>query len=160
MAGDQIFGGRLRVRVNALIVSASRLLLVQITSPASEKTFWMPPGGGVQYGEKLTDALVREVKEETGLDVEPLKPRYVTEYIRDPYHAVEFYYSCRITGGGLKMGTDPELEADRQIIRNIQWTELSALSDTELHPSFLKRMKEEDIMDATGETRFIPAEIL
>jgi 8-oxo-dGTP diphosphatase len=160
MAGDQIFGGHLRVRVNALIVSDSRLLLVQVASPATGKTFWMPPGGGVQFGEKLNDALVREVKEETGLVIEPHKPRYVTEYIRHPYHAVEFYYSCRVTGGELAMGTDPELEADRQIIRNIRWTKLSGLAETELYPAFLRRARAEDIMDATGETRFIPAELM
>jgi len=160
MSGDQIFGGHLRVRVNALIISDSRLLLVQIASPASGKTFWMPPGGGVQFGESLADALVREVKEETGLGIEPLKPRYVTEYIRHPYHAVEFYYSCVVTGGDLKMGTDPELGSDRQIIQNIRWTKLVDLKDTELYPVFLKRESAEDIIDTGGEIRFIPAEAI
>jgi 8-oxo-dGTP diphosphatase len=160
MSGDRIFGGHLRVRVNALIISDSRLLLVQIVSPATGKTFWMPPGGGVQFGESLSEALVREVKEETGLGIKPLKPRYVTEYIRHPYHAVEFYYSCVVTGGEPKMGTDPELGSDRQIIKNIRWTELENLKETELYPAFLKRERPEDICDNSGEIRFIPAETI
>ncbi|MFU8859767.1 MAG: NUDIX domain-containing protein [Cyclonatronaceae bacterium] len=155
MSGDRIFGGHLRVRVNGLIISDSRLLLVEIASPSSGKIFWMPPGGGVGFGETLKDALIREIDEETGLQIEPVKLRYVTEYIRHPYHAVEMYYSCRITGGQTVMGYDPELEPDRQIIKNIRWADLTDLGDMHLYPEFLKTRSVEDISDVNGETLFI-----
>lgn len=40
---------------------------------------WIVPSGGVKPGESLSDAVVREVKEEGGVDVTPLRPHAVTE---------------------------------------------------------------------------------
>lgn len=155
MSADRIFGGHLRVRVNALVISDSRLLLVEIDSFTSDKAFWMPPGGGVVFGETLEDALVREVHEETALHIEPVKPRYITEYIRHPYHAVEFYYSCLITGGTPARGIDPELEPDHQIIKNIRWAGFGELGGMNIYPGFLRTLPVEDIADVNGETRFV-----
>jgi 8-oxo-dGTP diphosphatase len=155
MSGGNPFGGRLRVRVNGLIIRNEQLLLVEIASPTRNKPFWMPPGGGVKFGERLHKALVRETREETGLEVLPVHLKYVTEYLRDPYHAIEFYYSCEISGGRLEMGKDPELLADRQIIRDIRWVGLDQLNQIELYPEFLKKEPAARITDLKSDTRFI-----
>lgn len=59
------------VAVGAVIFDAEgRLLLVQRARPPS-KGLWSLPGGRVEPGESLSTALVREIREETGLEVEP-----------------------------------------------------------------------------------------
>jgi 8-oxo-dGTP diphosphatase len=157
VAGRDVFGDRLRVRVNAMIFRGSDILLVQIDSPTTGTTFWMPPGGGVMFGESLHEALEREVLEETGLRVSPGKLRYVTEYIRKPYHAVEFYYHCEVTGGSAAMGSDPELDAGSQIIRDMRWIPLGELQTMDIYPAFLRLEKAEDLLNGEAETRFVPS---
>ncbi len=53
---------------HALVRSGDRVLLVRRARPPLEG-YWGLPGGGVELGETVEDAVVREVKEETGLDV-------------------------------------------------------------------------------------------
>lgn len=56
------------------------------------------PGGRLEVGEAFNDGLMREVKEETGLEVEPLKPLFVGEWrpvIRDiPHQIIALYMAC------------------------------------------------------------------
>ena len=67
--------------VGALIVNKEgRIFLMK--SPKWHGNY-IPPGGHVEWGEKLEAALVREVKEETGLDVYDLKLLFVNEMIFD-----------------------------------------------------------------------------
>ncbi len=47
------FSGKVRVRVNGLIFKDDSILLVHIQSPTNPEPFWMPPGGGLELGEKL-----------------------------------------------------------------------------------------------------------
>ncbi len=72
------------------------------------KDYYALPGGFVEVGERLMDAVKREVKEETGLDVEV--ERMIGVYDdpnRDPRgHVVTVAYLCRETGGELKASTD------------------------------------------------------
>jgi ADP-ribose pyrophosphatase YjhB (NUDIX family) len=100
-----------RVGVGALIIKGDRILLVE-RGGQPLKGYWSIPGGLVDVGEKLNDAIIREVREETGLDVKPLKVIEIFERImRDTkgvaeYHYVLIDYLCRVTGGDLKAADD------------------------------------------------------
>lgn len=90
-----------------------RILLMR----RSDNDLWSIPGGGMEVGERIGDTAVREVKEETGLDVEIdhlvgiySNPRHVVEYsdgeVRQQFSVC---FACRVVGGGL-MTSDESLE--------------------------------------------------
>ncbi|GAA4377265.1 NUDIX domain-containing protein [Nocardioides caricicola] len=61
---------RQRVAAYAVILSGERILLSRLSPAISADELWTLPGGGLDHGEDPRDAVVREVHEETGLDVE------------------------------------------------------------------------------------------
>lgn len=69
---------------------------------------WIIPGGGVDFGETIQQAAVREIKEETGLDVELLKFIGAKEVIYTPheYHSIIFFHTGKVTGGNLSPSDD------------------------------------------------------
>jgi 8-oxo-dGTP diphosphatase len=98
--------------VGALIFdNAGRILLVR-RGGEPLRGWWSLPGGVLETGETLADGVRREVREETGLVVEPETMIEVFERImRDPegrpeYHYVLIDYICRVTGGALAPADD------------------------------------------------------
>ena len=63
--------------------------------------FWNLPGGGLEKGEAPWESVVREVKEETGLDVKP--ERIVGVYSKPEKDEIVFSFACKITGGNIKL---------------------------------------------------------
>lgn len=109
------------VGVGAVIVHEGRVLLVRRgTEPA--RGVWSIPGGLIEIGEMLHEAVVREVREETGLQIEPvglveLLDRIFREQDRVRYHYVIADYLCRVTGGSLAAASDAD---------EVRWVERSA----------------------------------
>jgi 8-oxo-dGTP pyrophosphatase MutT (NUDIX family) len=79
---------------------------------------WSVPGGGLDPGERLDQAVVREVREETGLEVEPLAligvysdPAYAFTYPNgDLVQPITAFFECRVVGGTLQPDLDEILE--------------------------------------------------
>lgn len=97
--------------VGAIIVRDSRVLLVRRGNPPLQGE-WSIPGGLVETGETTREAVVREIREETGLKIEPVSLVEVFERIlRDTeakvqYHFVLIDYLCRVVGGEANAGSD------------------------------------------------------
>jgi 8-oxo-dGTP diphosphatase len=137
MPQDQTFANKLRVRVCGVLIRNNEILLAQIHSPITKQLVWMPPGGGLTFGESMKNGLKREFKEETNLSVEVQELVHVNELIRKPYHAVECFFEVKKISGTEKVGKDPELSWDRQLLHDLQWMPIDKLSEIDFAPSSL-----------------------
>jgi len=108
---DRRYPKRPILGVGAIILDAGRVLLVE-RGREPLRGYWSIPGGVVETGEKLIDAVRRETLEETGLEIEPVSVVEIFERImRDgagtaEYHYVLVDYLCRVIGGQLAPGDD------------------------------------------------------
>jgi 8-oxo-dGTP diphosphatase len=101
------------VGVGALIFTRRRgpILLVERAGEPL-KGYWSLPGGLVETGERLEDAVRREVLEETGLEVTPARRFDIFERImldqhgQAEYHYLLVDYVCKVVGGKLRPGDD------------------------------------------------------
>ena len=132
------YTGKLRVRVCGLLVHQKALLLVKVHSPVINEEVWLPPGGGVEFGEPLVKALEREFLEETGLIVKVGELVYINELLQEPYHAIEFYFLVEQESGILSLGADPEFDEEHQILKEIAFFRKEQMQLLEVAPSYLK----------------------
>ena len=125
---DRRYPKRPLVGVGAIIFRRGRILMAQRGKQPLEG-WWSLPGGALELGESLEDAVCREVLEETGLVVKPVKLFEVFErIIRDTagapeYHYVLIDYVCRVTGGELRAGDD---------VSHVEWVRRGDLPDLQI----------------------------
>lgn len=89
------------------------------------------PGGGVHEGEPILEALKREVKEETGMDVvsgELLLAQddfFIHPRSEKPFHSILMFYRCEAVGGELSDAGFTEFE--KQIARTAEWVDIDTI---------------------------------
>jgi ADP-ribose pyrophosphatase YjhB (NUDIX family) len=99
------------IGVGVILIRRDRILMAQ-RGKQPLKGWWSLPGGALETGESLKDAVCREALEETGLMIRPVRVFEIFERImrdsegRAEYHYVLIDYICRITGGALRPGDD------------------------------------------------------
>ncbi len=122
--------------VTAIVVNdADELLLIHKT----DNDLWALPGGGHDIGESIADTVVREVEEETGVDVEVAG---VVGFFTDPRHVMAYddgevrqqfsiCFTTRLLGGALR----PSSES-----KEVRWVSVEDLGDLAMHPSMRMRI--------------------
>jgi 8-oxo-dGTP diphosphatase len=81
----------------AVLIEHNNKFLLGERNKKNANGMWVIPGGGVNWGEKAIDAAVREIKEETNLDIKIIKLICVKEIIalHADYHSVVFFYLAK-----------------------------------------------------------------
>jgi len=127
--------------VGGVVVHDGRLLLVRRGRGAGIG-LWSVPGGRVDWGETLTDALVREVAEETGLDVVPAGWLGWVERIDVAHHFVIHDFLAQLADGSQPDQARPGDDASA-----VRWVELEELDQIEeLVPGLLDFLRLHDVV--------------
>lgn len=106
-----------KVSVNCLIVKDGKILLVQQARPEDVRGKWSIPGGKVDEGETFEDAVMREIKEETNLDV--ISSEHLSIKQAEPYQTIKHIYKVE-TSGSVKFPEDEILDAKWFSLEEIQ----------------------------------------
>lgn len=134
--------------VGAIVIDKGALLLIKRDrEPARGQ--WSLPGGRVEVGETLREALVREVREETGIDVDVDGLIGVAERIvRDDEGAIEYHYvildyvctprSTSLTAGSLKAGDDAA---------DARWVPVGELADLHMTAGLLEFLADRGVLE-------------
>ncbi|WP_167473691.1 NUDIX hydrolase [Nocardia arthritidis] len=127
----------IRVAVSAFVQdSAERVLMIRRT----DNDKYSIPGGGLEAGESVADAVVREVKEETGIDVRVTK---VLGVFSDPNHVIAYddgevlqefsiCFYAEPVGGKLRTSTES---------KEVDWISPDKLAKLDIHPSIMLRIQ-------------------
>jgi 8-oxo-dGTP diphosphatase len=136
-----------RIRVSAILRWQGRILLCRHEKP--EKEYWLLPGGGVNSGESLVDALHRELAEEVGIedDIPVEGPVAIVDSIAPvrsfaPKHVVHIIFAGDLTGRSLEAVTSQD-----GAVRGHRLFGGDELDDVVLHPPiqrFLERWQPGD----------------
>jgi 8-oxo-dGTP diphosphatase len=139
--------GEPRIRVSALLLWNEGLLLCRHEKPGKE--YWLLPGGGVNSGESLVDALHRELAEELGIDDDPALegPVAIVDSISPvrsfaAKHVVHIIFAGDLGGRSLETVTSTDAA-----VRGHRLFSLDELDDVVLHPPiqrFLQRWRPGD----------------
>jgi 8-oxo-dGTP diphosphatase len=143
-----IYGSRVRVRVCGLCWSGDKLLMVKHKS-LKANGFWAPPGGGIDFSQTIEETLQREFLEETGLLVNPGAFRFGCEFIQNPLHALELFYTIDQSQGSVRNGYDPEIQLIEEV-KYLSPEELKAIPKDNLHSIFHNHQTKMEIEKLSG----------
>lgn len=121
-----------RIRAVAIIVNNGKVLLMHRVNNGKE--YHVFPGGGVENGETIEQAVLREVQEETSLEVKIEKMLY--HHILDD-NTEQFFYLCSYISGDPKLGDGNEAQDMKESNVNFYnpvWYEIRGLPQLLLYP--------------------------
>src|SRR5450755_231931 len=105
-------------KANSIVPAASAIVVDDegkiLLHWRSDNDLWALPGGAMEIGESIAETAVREVKEETGLNV---KPEYIVGIYTDPHHVIAFSdgevrqqfslcFACTLLGGEIQVSSE------------------------------------------------------
>ncbi len=141
--------GELRISAGAIVAKEGKILLVR--SKYSNGIFLVGPGGGVLNNERIKDAVVREVREETGLEVRPHRILFVEDLFTPRRRTVKIWFLCELTGGQLSR-TEGAIEEG---IIEARWYRKDQLKNEAVYPAVLLTHDWDAFFKDNWETKYL-----
>jgi ADP-ribose pyrophosphatase YjhB (NUDIX family) len=91
---------KFRVSAGAIVIRGYEILLVRAKN-SEGYDFLVGPGGGVESNEGINQACIREVREETGIEVSTCKILFIEDLVWQNKRVVKTWFLCNVTGGEL-----------------------------------------------------------
>jgi ADP-ribose pyrophosphatase YjhB (NUDIX family) len=114
------------LRVAALAAAAGKLLLVNHEKRG--ESYWVLPGGRVEFGETLAEALAREMREELSVEADIRELVLVRDFIEGKRHVVEHVFRVECASRDFRAKPD-------DVLRGARWTPLAELDGIDLRPA-------------------------
>ena len=108
-----------RIRVAGIIPMENGYALMHRTNVIKRKDYqdyYTFPGGGLEENETLEEGVIREIKEEFGIDVEVIKKLY--EKYSEKFRQKEYFFLCKYVKGKFGTGDGPEFNNDPKYIES------------------------------------------
>ena len=124
------------VAVSAVVVDAGRLLVIRRT----DNDLWSIPGGGMEPGGTVSEAVIREVREESGYNV---KPTRLVGVFSDPAHVIAYddgevrqafslCFNCTLIAGTARTSSETSV---------VEWIRLTELDQFDIHQANRERVQ-------------------
>ncbi|MFO7882355.1 MAG: NUDIX domain-containing protein [Kosmotogaceae bacterium] len=121
------------ISVRGVIFQENSVLIVK-HAHEDRQPFWCFPGGKVEQGETLPDALKRELKEETKIDIEPRNIIFIQDFIHE--RLLELFFKCEKISGTGELGYDPEVIGSPVLV-DLRWVNVDELATMPVYPKTL-----------------------
>ncbi|MBD5554871.1 MAG: NUDIX hydrolase [Roseburia sp.] len=125
------------VRVTGILIEDEQILVVK--QKLSESRDWSLPGGRLERGETLEQALKREIKEETGLIVEVGKLLYICDVGTSSNTVLHITFSIERKGGVITLPTN---EYDENPIHDVRFIPVKDLTNYGFSEMFQRRVEQ------------------
>jgi len=139
------------VRVSGIIFKEKKVVLVKHENKYNG-VYYLLPGGGLERDETIEECVIREVKEEIGLDVKIKSLAYYEDVVSDDDHTLHLIFRCEIIGGKIE-----NLDPDKKV-KDIVFMNEEEFKKVKFFPEKLKKTlfseKDNSLLLSLGKTPF------
>ncbi|MBQ3231248.1 MAG: NUDIX domain-containing protein [Clostridia bacterium] len=136
---------KIRNSIKAIIIKGTKLLVVHLKTPDGEEYYTLP-GGKQEPDELMIDTLKREVREETGYEVEPKSLLFIREGYNGESHRIEFMFICETIGEP----DETALEYDVNQV-GVKWLSIDNILHEELYPVSMRNVIKRHFLGKSNE---------
>ena len=133
--------GKFNYRVGAIIKNGSHVLMAR--NPREKREYYYSVGGRVHFGESLEDAVLREVKEETGITCEIqrlacIHENFFTDDEGVPFHEISVFFIIKPNKELLAVKNGHKTKGGPNGNEYLEWIDLNDCGDITIYPDFYR----------------------